>query len=297
MFLVKSRSIGSRILYAANVLILFIFALSCIYPFWYTFSLSISRKSAANAGLVTFYPIGFTLSSYKEIISDIKFFNSFWISIQRTVLGTSLSLLVAIMMAYPLSKTKKEFKARNIFMWILIFCMLFNGGLIPWYITVKSYKLLDTIWALVLGGSVPVFNVILLMNFFRNFPDDIEEAAIIDGSGPWRTLFTVIVPCSLPAIATVTLFNGVYHWNEFFNGLVLMSNETKYPLQTYIQQLVVNIPTDTELTPDQYKRLSELSNKSLDAAKVFISIIPMLVVYPFLQKYFVSGIMLGAVKE
>ena len=295
--MVKSRSIGSRILYAANVLILFIFALSCIYPFWYTFSLSISRKSAANAGLVTFYPIGFTLSSYKEIISDIKFFNSFWISIQRTVLGTSLSLLVAIMMAYPLSKTKKEFKARNIFMWILIFCMLFNGGLIPWYITVKSYKLLDTIWALVLGGSVPVFNVILLMNFFRNFPDDIEEAAIIDGSGPWRTLFTVIVPCSFPAIATVTLFSGVYHWNEFFNGLVLMSNETKYPLQTYIQQLVVNIPTDTELTPDQYKRLSELSNKSLDAAKVFISIIPMLVVYPFLQKYFVSGIMLGAVKE
>ena len=293
---VKDRNIGSNIFDIINIIILGIIALSCLYPFWYTFSLSISNKSAANAGLVTFYPIGFSLVSYMEIISDFKFFNSFWISIQRTALGTGISLIITIMMAYPLSKGKQNFKTRNIFMWIVIFCMLFNGGLVPWYITIKNYNLLDSIWALILGGSLPVFNVILLMNFFRNFPDDVEEAAIIDGAGPWRILFNVVVPCSIPVIATVTLFTGVYHWNEFFNGLVLMSNDTKYPLQTYIQQLVVNIPTDTALTPDQYKRLSELSNKSLDAAKVFISIIPMLIVYPFLQKYFVSGIMLGAVK-
>ncbi|MDI3508401.1 MAG: putative aldouronate transport system permease protein [Clostridiales bacterium] len=295
--MVQNKTLGSRIFDIVNIIILTILTLSCLYPLWYTFSLSISVKSAANAGLVTFYPIGFSLASYREIMSDIKFFNSFWISIQRVVLGTGLSLVVMIMMAYPLSKSKRDFKARDIFMWIVIFCMLFNGGLIPWYLTIKSYHLLDTIWALVLGGSVPVFNVILLMNFFRNLPADIEEAAVIDGAGPWRILFGIVVPCSLPVIATVTLFTGVYHWNEFFNGLVLMSDASKYPLQTYIQQLVVSIPSDTTLTPDQYKRLSELSNKSLNAAKVFIAITPVLIVYPFLQKYFVTGIMLGAVKE
>ncbi|MBZ4665441.1 carbohydrate ABC transporter permease [Mahella sp.] len=295
--MVQNKTLGSRIFDIVNTIILTILTLSCLYPLWYTFSLSISVKSAANAGLVTFYPIGFSLASYREIMSDIKFFNSFWISIQRVVLGTGLSLIAMIMMAYPLSKSKQEFKARDIFMWIVIFCMLFNGGLIPWYLTVKSYHLLDTIWALVLAGGLPVFNVILLMNFFRNLPADIEEAAVIDGAGPWRILFGIVVPCSLPVIATVTLFTGVYHWNEFFNGLILMSDASKYPLQTYIQQLVVSIPSDTTLTPDQYKRLSELSNKSLNAAKVFIAITPVLIVYPFLQKYFVTGIMLGAVKE
>ncbi|MDN5276307.1 MAG: putative aldouronate transport system permease protein [Clostridiales bacterium] len=295
--MVRDRTFWSRVFDVANIILLGLIALSCLYPLWYTFCLSISNKSAANAGLVTFYPIGFSLVSYKEIVSDIKFFNSFWISIQRTLLGTGISLLVGIMMAYPLSKSKDEFRARDIIMWLLIFCMLFNGGLIPWYITVRNYGLLDTIWALVLAGGLPIFNTILIMNFFRSLPKDIEEAAVIDGAGPWRILFGIVVPCSIPVIATITLFVGVYHWNEFFHGLVLMSDATKYPLQTYIQQLVVSIPTNTSLTPDQYKRLSELSNQSLNAAKVFIAMIPMLIVYPFLQRYFVAGIMLGAIKE
>jgi putative aldouronate transport system permease protein len=201
------------------------------------------------------------------------------------------------MMAYPLAKSKREFKARNIFMWILVFCMLFNGGLIPWYLTIQRYNLINSIWALILGGGVPIFNVILVMNFFRNLPKDLEEAAVVDGAGPWRILFQIFIPCSIPVLATVALFMSVYHWNEFFNGLVLMNTSDKYPLQTYIQQLVVNLPVGTSLTPDQYKKLSELSNKTLNAAKVFIAMIPMLVVYPFIQKYFITGIMLGAVKE
>lgn len=293
---VRSKTLKSKIFDIINIIILGMITLSCLYPLWYTLCLSISNKSAANAGLVTFYPIGFSLASYKEIMRDIKFYNSFWISIQRTILGTGIFLFVGIMMAYPLSKSKQEFKARDIFMWLLIFCMLFNGGLIPWYITVRNYGMIDTIWALVFAGGLPVFNVILLINFFRNLPKDIEEAAMIDGAGPWYILFLIVIPCSLPVIATITLLVGVYHWNEFFHGLILMSDANKYPLQTYIQQLVVSIPADTTLTPDQYKRLSELSNKSLNAAKVFIAIIPMLVVYPFLQRYFVTGITLGAVK-
>ena len=230
-------------------------------------------------------------------MADRLFFNSFWISIQRTVLGTLVSMVVIVMMAYPLSKSKRIFKSRNFFMWVLVFCMLFNGGLIPWYLTMQRYNLIDSIWALVLGNSVPMFNVILVINFFRNLPKDLEEAAITDGAGPWRILFQIFIPCSLPVLATVMLFCSVYHWNEFFNGLVLMSSRNKYPLQTYIQQLVINLPVGSSMSPDQYKKLSEISNRTLNAAKVFISMIPMLCIYPFLQKYFITGIMLGAVKE
>ncbi|CAH1227811.1 Diacetylchitobiose uptake system permease protein NgcG [Paenibacillus allorhizoplanae] len=295
--MVRNSTLGSRTFEIVNVILLGLLLISCIYPLWYTFCVSISDKSAANAGLVTLYPIGFSLASYKEIINDNLFLNSFWISIQRTVLGTAFSMFVSVLMAYPLARPKKDFTARNTFMWILVFCMVFNGGLIPWYLTIQHYGLINSIWALVLGGGVPIFNVILIMNFFRNLPKDLSEAAIVDGAGPWATLFRIYIPCSIPVLAAVALFISVYHWNEFFNGLVLMNTSDKYPLQTYIQQLVVNIPVGTNLTPEQYKKLSELSNRTLNAAKVFIAMVPMLIVYPFLQKYFVSGIMLGAVKE
>jgi len=293
---IRSKTAGERLFNILNVTLMCVLAFSCFYPIWYALCLSISDKAAANSGLVTFYPIGFTLQSYKEIVKDIMFFNSFWISIQRTALGTGVTLLLLIMMAYPLAKTRREFRPRDVIMWIVIFCMLFNGGTIPWYITVKNYHLIDSIWALVLGGSLPVFNLILMVNFFRGIPRDLEEAAVVDGAGPWRILFTIVVPCSVPVLATIVLFTGVYHWNEFFQGLVLTTNESRYPLQTYIKQLVVNIQAAT-LSKEQIENLFKLSNKSLNAAKVFIAMIPMLVVYPFLQKYFISGIMLGAVKE
>lgn len=294
--MVESTTWRAKLIRLIIYLILIVVAFVCLYPLWYTFCLSISDKSAANSGMVTFYPVGPTIISYQEIMGDWKFWNSFWISVKRTFFGTAFSLVLMTLIAYPLSKPKEEFYARNIIMWILIFCMLFNGGLIPWYMTIRNYRLIDSLLALILGGSLPIFNVIIIMNFFRAFPKDVEEAAIIDGAGPWTILLRIVLPVSLPVLATVTLFTGVYHWNEFFNGLVLMSRDTNYPLQTYIQQLVVNIPAGTSLTPEQYQRLSELSNKSLNAAKVFISMIPMLVIYPFLQRYFVSGIMLGAVK-
>lgn len=295
--MIENKSLGSKIFRVVNVLILFLLAFSCFYPLWYTLCVSLSSKLAAEGGLVTIYPIGLNVGSYKLIMQDSAFWNSFWISVQRVVLGTVWTMVVIIMMAYPLSKTSREFKPRNILMWILIFCMLFNGGTIPWYITVKNYGLIDTMAALILAGSVPVFNVILLMNFFRNLPNDLEEAALIDGAGPWRILWQVIVPCSLPVIATVVLFTSVGYWNEYFQGLVLMNKESNYPLQTYIRQISVQIPVGVTLTTEQYQQLAANSNKSLEAAKVFIAMIPMLIVYPFLQKYFVTGITLGAVKE
>lgn len=210
--------------------------------------------------------------------------------------NTILMIVLTLSCLYPLSKPSSEYRPKNVIMWIVVFCMLFNGGTIPWYITMVNYGMIDSMIGLILCGGVPVFNLILLINFYRGLPRELMEAAQIDGAGVWTILFRVVIPCSVPILATLVLFTSVGYWNEYFQGLVLSSNESHYPLQTYIKQMVVNIQT-TNLSMDQIEKMDQLSNKSLNAAKVFIAMIPMLLVYPFLQKYFISGIMLGAVKE
>ncbi|MCL2879678.1 MAG: carbohydrate ABC transporter permease [Treponema sp.] len=294
--MVRTRTLSEKIFNAINITVMAVLAISCLYPLWYALCLSLSDNAAANAGLVTYYPIGLNLTSYKEIMRDSAFLNSFWISIKRTVLGTFITLIILISMAYPLSKKKSEFKPRDVIMWIVVFCMLFSGGTIPWFITMKNYGLIDSIWGLVFSGGLPVFYLILMVNFYRSIPSDLEEAAVIDGAGPWTILFRVIVPCSIPVLATIMLFTSVYHWNEFFQGLVLTTGEKNYPLQTYIRQISVNIQS-VSVDRAMLERLSRLSNKSLNAAKIFVAIIPMLIVYPFVQRYFITGIMLGAIKD
>jgi putative aldouronate transport system permease protein len=294
--MIQDKTLSSRIMDVVVLFFMVLATLLCFLPLWYTLCLSLSEKSAATAGLVSLWPVGFNFTSYKTIMGDTKFLNSFWISIQRVVLGSALNFVVIVLTAYPLSKSAKDFGPRNILMWILVFTMLFNGGLIPWYQTVRSLGLINNIWALVLGNSVPVFSVILVINFFRNLPKELEEAALVDGAGPWYLLMKIYIPLSVPVLATVTLFSIVYHWNEFFNGLVLMSKSDRYPLQTYIQQMVVNLNMGL-MTEDQYKKMNVLSNQTLNAAKIFIAMIPVLLVYPFLQRYFITGITLGSVKE
>ena len=294
--MVKDNTLGSILFDIFLIIVLVALALLCILPLWYTLCVSLSQKSYAAAGMVKLWPVGFNLTSYYEIMRDANFFHSFWTSIKRVILGTGCELVATLLMAYPLSKSVKQFPARNVLMWFLVFAMLFSGGLIPWYQTMKSIHMINSIWGLVLGNSLPVFNVILVMNFFRNLPREIEEAAMIDGAGPWQILFGIYLPLSKPVIATVALFSMVYHWNEFFNGLILTTRQANYPLQTYIQQMVVVLNTNA-MDPDQLKRLNELSNQTLNAAKIFIALIPILLIYPFLQKYFITGITLGSVKE
>lgn len=296
--MVRDRSKASRVFDVFLIVILIGIAITCILPIWYTLAVSLSTKTAAAAGEVSLWPVGFNFNSYKQLLEDGQFFQSFWISIQRVVLGAGLNFIVVPLMAYPLSKTTKDFKFRNILMWTLIFTMLFNGGLIPLYLTVQELGLMNSIWALVFvgGAQTIVFNIILCINFFRNLPKELEEAALVDGAGPWYILFKLFIPLSIPVLATVTLFSIVYHWNEFLYGLIFMTREEFYPLQTYIQQMVVVVDPAT-MTEDQYKKMSELSNRTLDAAKIFIAMIPVLVVYPFLQRYFIHGITLGSVKE
>jgi multiple sugar transport system permease protein/putative aldouronate transport system permease protein len=294
--MVNDNSLSSRVIDVVVTVVLVILALSTILPLWYTLCLSLSDKSAAAAGLVGLWPVGFNLTSYKSILGDANFFHAFWVSLQRVGLGTAAELIATLLIAYPLSKSAQQFPARNAVMWFLIFAWLFSGGLIPWYQTMKSIGMINDIWGLVLGNSLPIFNVIVAVNFFRNLPKEIEEAALIDGAGPWQTFLQIYLPLSKPMIATITLFSMVYHWNEFFNGLVLSTRQAYYPLQTYIQQMIVVIDT-TYMTQDQLQMLNEISNQTLNAAKIFIAMIPILLIYPLLQRYFITGFTLGSVKE
>lgn len=272
-------------------------SLTCLIPFLNTLALSFSNKSMAAAGEVFLIPKGVTLASYKMLLKDKSFFTAFGVSVLRVIVGGGLNFLLTVMMAYPLSKSPALFKGRNIYMWILVFCMMFSAGMIPLYLTVSKLGLIDTFWALILPGAVPIYNVILLMNYFRNISPGLEEAAIMDGASHTDILLKIFLPVSLPCLATITLFSIVGQWNSFFDGMIYMNTPSKIPMMTYIQQLV--IPTDTTniADPRQLENIMQSSNKTLNAAKIMIALAPVLVIYPFLQNYFITGITLGAVKE
>lgn len=294
--MVAPKTISSRIANIIIYLLLALSALTCLLPLLNTIAISFSDKAAAMSGKVFLWPINPTLASYRAILEDQQFFRSFWNSIVRVVVGGAINVVLTILMAYPLSKSPKYFPQKNIYMWFVVFCMLFNGGLIPTYLLIYNLHIMDTIWALVLPGAVPVFNVIILMNFFKGIPDELDEAARIDGANPWTIMIRIFVPLAIPSIATITLFSIVGHWNAFFDGMIYMNTRAKVPLQTYLQSLVVEIRDTTGMTPDEIKRMNEMSSRTFNAAKVFVAMVPVLVVYPFLQKYFVSGLVMGSVK-
>ena len=279
--------------------IVIMLALICLLPLWNIVAISFSSSEAVSANAVGLVPVNFTTAAYTRIIDDAQFWRSFGISILRVALSLVLNMILIILMAYPLSKSKREFKGRNIYMNIMIFAMLFSGGMIPSYLLIKNLDMLNTIWALVLPGAVPIFSVILVMNFFSAVPKALEEAAFIDGANPLQVLFKVYVPVSIPALATVALFSIVGTWNDFFSGLIYMTKISNYPLMTYIQSLNVNIADllQAGTNSSELSSLTEISNKNLNAAKIVVAVIPLLLIYPLLQKYFVTGIVVGSVKE
>ena len=285
--------------YYIIMVILFISAAVCLIPIINTIAISMSDRVSANTGKVTFWPVNFTLAPYRELLRDDQFFRSFGISVIRVIIGLFVNVILCIIMAYPLSKTPKQFRARSVYMWFVIFLLLFNGGLIPTYVLVSNLGMINSIWALVLPGAVPIFSVIVLMNFYKGLPSALEESALVDGAGPWRILLQIYVPLSLPSIAVISLWSVVGHWNDFLGGLIYMTDRTLWPLQTYIQSLGSNIDYQQmrNMNIDEILRMMELSSITFDSAKVIVAMIPVLLVYPFLQRYFVKGIVMGAVKE
>ncbi len=294
--MIENKSASAKAIHAVIIAILVLLTAVCLLPIVNTIAISFSDKAAAMAGMVTFWPVNFTLAAYRAILEDQQFFRSFANSVYRVLLGGGINLVLTVLMAYPLSKSTRVFPQRNVYMWYLAFSMLFGGGLIPSYLLINNLKMLDTIWALVLPGAVPIFNVIILMNYFKGLPDELEEAARIDGANPWTILVRIFIPLAVPSIATVTLFSIVGHWNAFFDGIIYMNHSRNLPLQSYLQQLVVEIRNTSTMSPEELQRMRDLASKNFNAAKVFVSMIPILAVYPFLQKYFVTGLVLGSVK-
>ena len=271
------------------------FTLSCLLPLLNMIAISFSGSDAVAANEVGLLPKDVNFTAYSKLLNDSQFWKSFLISVERVVLGLLINMFFTVTMAYPLSKSKHRFPAREIYIKFVIFAMLFSGGIIPLFMVVSNLHLTNTIWSLVLPGAVPLFNVILLINFFKGVPDSLDEAARIDGASPLQILVKIYLPVSLPALATVALFSIVNHWNDYFSGLIYMSKSAMYPLQTYIQQLTVDITQITDA--EQLKQMSSMNNRTFNAAKIVVSTVPLLVIYPFLQKYFVSGMVIGAVKE
>lgn len=291
----KKKSAGKLISKIIIWAVVIGFTLSCLLPLWNMIAISFSGSDAVAANEVGLIPKDVNFTAYSKLLNDSQFWKSFRISVERVVLGLAINMFFTVTMAYPLSKSKRRFPAREIYIKFVIFAMLFSGGIIPLFMVVSNLHLTNTIWSLVLPGAVPVFNVILLINFFRGVPEALDDAARIDGASPLQILTKIYLPVSLPALATVALFSIVNHWNDYFSGLIYMSKAVMYPLQTYIQQLTVDITQVTDA--EQLKQMASMNNRTFNAAKIVVSTVPLLVIYPFLQKYFVSGMVIGAVKE
>jgi len=280
-------------------ILLSLVALACLIPLINSLAISLSDKTSAAIGRVSFWPVNFTTVSYENIVKEGRFFAAFGVSVQRVLLGAITNVFLIVLTAYPLSKDTKVFRQRNIYIWFVVATMLFSGGLIPSFILIKSLGLLDSLLALVLPGAVPVFSVIILMNFFKGIPKSLEEAAIMDGANPLIVHLRIYVPLSLPSIATVTLFSIVDHWNSFFDGMIFINTNLKKPLATYIQSLTlkINIQQFQHMKPEEIVRKLAMSDLTFNSAKAIVAMTPLLIIYPFLQKYFVTGIVMGAVKE
>lgn len=290
------NSLGDRIFQAVNYIILTIVTLTCLLPMLHVLALSFSDSVSATANKVLFIPKGFNLAAYQTMFSNPIFLNSFFVSVFRTVVGTAINLFVTILAAYPLSKENSELRGRKWISLFFIIPMMISGGLIPNYLLVNSLGMIDSVWSLIIPGCLPIGNVVLMMNFFRGINKSILEAAYIDGASEFSILTRVVLPLSTASIATITLFQMVAHWNDWFGATIYINDNRKWPLQTLLRQMLKSIDIST-FGADTISQLRLLSDRSFRGAMIIFATIPILCVYPFMQKHFVAGITIGSVKE
>ena len=293
----ERASFSRKLFIIINYSVFSLLAILCILPMIQVLAISFSSNTAASSGEVILWPVEFNTASYRYVMKEAAFVRSLGVTVERVLLGVAINMLLTILLAYPLSKEPRAFRRRTMYVWIFVFTMLFNGGLIPLYMVIKEAGLLDSIWALVLPVAVPVFNVVLLLNFFRGLPKELEEAAFMDGANHWSSMWRIYVPLSAPALATIGLFATVMHWNSWFDGLIFMNSPDHYPLQSYLRTVVVVRDLSSISFSDAMKEADLISDRTVKAAQIFLGALPILVVYPFLQKYFMHGIVLGSVKS
>jgi putative aldouronate transport system permease protein len=295
--MVERPSVGYRVFQVFNYMFLTFLGLVCILPMINVLALSFSNSAAIEANLVTFWPVNFNIQAYIEIFNNARFFEAFKISIMRSVAGLVVNMVMIFLTAYPLSFEPAKFRGRTVIMWYFVVTMLISGGLVPTYLLIRNLKLIDNFFVLVLPGALPVFSMILMMNYFRNLPSSLYEAALIDGAGHMSILIRLYIPLSIPSVATLMLFSAVGHWNSWFDAFIYMNNDKNWPLQTLLQSIITSQPDISKLIQEGgIEKLLKLSERSLTAAKILVSTVPILIVYPSVQKYFIKGIMLGSVK-
>lgn len=294
-FLTEKRiTTGEKIFYAVNYIIMTLLAFIMLFPIINVIATSFSSSRAIASGEVSLLPVEFTLSAYNSIINDGQIFRSMLNTVIITVIGTALNMISTIMAAYPISKQRLH--GRKLFTWIMLFTMLFSGGMIPNFILVKSIGFMDSYLALWVPGLISVYNMIILKSFFENMPISLEEAAQIDGAGVLHILITIVLPLSTPVLATLTLFYAVGHWNNYMNALIYITSSAKQPLMLKLMQMLSNVTEAMQRSGEGAGATEQLMPESIKAASIVVAIFPIMCIYPFLQKYFVKGVMVGSIK-
>jgi len=290
-----------RVLEYCIYFVLIVLTFTSIYPFWNSVVIAFNSGKDTALGGVTFWPREFTLDNFKIVFKDQRLIQGFYISIMRTVIGTLLSILFTALLAYGMSK--RELMGRKYYMMMCVITMYFGGGLIPAFLLNRSLGLMDNFWVMIIPGLISVWNMIVFRTFFQSLPDGLEESAKIDGCGYWGTFFRIVAPLSGPVIATLSLFSAIGHWNDWFTASIYISSAELFPIQTLLQQIMnSNIMSDQLMqanaaAQDAMTRMQSVTTKSLTMATMIVSTLPIIMVYPFLQKYFVKGVLVGSLKE
>ncbi|MZQ87058.1 ABC transporter permease subunit [Paenibacillus sp. 5J-6] len=283
---------GEKVFTVFNYVFFILLGLSTIFPFVNLIAKSLSSEAAVVSGMVSLYPIDFQIGTYRYVASNAMFLNAFTISITVTFIGSLLSLFMTTLAAYPLSKPR--LRGRKFFIILYLFTMLFSGGLIPTYLLMHTLHLIDKLPVLFLPYMINVYNMLIIKNYFEGLPDSLEESAKMDGASNMTILWRIILPLSLPVLATIGLFYAVTYWNDYFTSLIYINSADMKPLQLYLKELFVS-STDAFLRTNVDASLN-VSPQSIQAASIILATLPIVIVYPFLQKYFVKGVLVGSVK-
>ncbi|GIE30321.1 sugar ABC transporter permease [Actinoplanes italicus] len=283
---------GYRVFQTVNGFVLAIVVAVTLFPFIHVLARSFSGEQEIRSGQVSIWPKGFNVTTYEKVMSDPIFWVNYRNTVFYTVVATAIALVLTTCYAYVLSK--KHLKGRGLLVGIAVFTMFFNGGLIPNYVLVSSLGLRNTLWAIVLPNAISVFNVLVMKAFFESLPVELEEAAAVDGSGTYGTLLRIVLPLSKAVLATMLLFYAVSFWNSWFAGFLYMDRQELFPVTVYLRNLIAGATSGTDNTATSEAALQIAA--SIQAVTIVLIMLPIMLVYPFIQRYFVSGVMLGAVK-
>ncbi|GGD82932.1 carbohydrate ABC transporter permease [Paenibacillus nasutitermitis] len=283
---------GEAIFEIVNYFLLSIVIVACLLPLLNIAAKSFSSEAYVLAGEIFIWPKGFSVQAYEIVLGSRRFWTSFGNTVFITVVGTALNTTLTIFAGYALSR--KRLRGQSVIMFLFIFSMLFSGGIIPTYLIMKEVGLLNSLWALIIPGLVAPFNMIIMRLYFYNIPDSMEESAKIDGASHFRILFAIMIPLAMPSIATISLFYAVEYWNNYFDALIYLNKHSLFPLQVYLREIILNA---SSADVNNIDLMLNTAQESVRGATVVAATLPILVVYPFLQKHFVKGAMLGAVKQ